>query len=384
MTKLQSSSSTRETDTSFATSRASIITPLPSRSSHTSTETTPISPSLAASSNASAIRDHNASPDGVSTGIKVTIALTTVVGLIIITTIAFCFLRAKKHRSGRRYNGFFRKKGNASTIAESPEPLVSSSTHPKTSNEIPLTPPPRLGERKLLPLKMQSPTGEAPRPREENAFPVSPMCSPVAARLVPRLEKSPKRPYVQKPGREKQITVEHVSSWTKREGSVASLVSSQHTTGSTGSATLTPSNLSDITIPSAPQQARISQMPPDIPGLVSPGPPPNRALPSTPSIGPTSPKKPARREDIGVAISNELRFPAPAATLTLESRDLVDLTQEYAREQRDSWGSWCGTGGGGPGVAVVSPKTAKNMQSPVLKEGDLERLGGRYRGLSSG
>jgi hypothetical protein len=83
--------------------------------------------------------------------------------------------------------------------------------------------------------------------------------------------------------------------------------------------------------------------------------------------------------------------------LPKESQDLHDLTQEYAREameNRIDWGSWGGTGtggsggggggGGGGGVAPVttSPRkrsgSSKGHGSPVLQEGELERMGGKY------
>ncbi len=90
---------------------------------------------------------------------------------------------------------------------------------------------------------------------------------------------------------------------------------------------------------------------------------------------------------------------------TIEAHDLCELTKEYAREQRESWGSWT-TGGGGPGVVCVSSLRSRPPHQqpgqfkayrrsgeedgedhyavppasppPLLQEADLESLGGRY------
>jgi len=81
---------------------------------------------------------------------------------------------------------------------------------------------------------------------------------------------------------------------------------------------------------------------------------------------------------------------ADVPILAMESQALHDLTQEYAREtmeNRISWGSWGGTGGGGAAVGGVAPVptsprkrsgSSDGFGNPVLKEGELERMGGKY------
>ncbi|KAI6781369.1 uncharacterized protein J7T54_002261 [Emericellopsis cladophorae] len=65
--------------------------------------------------------------------------------------------------------------------------------------------------------------------------------------------------------------------------------------------------------------------------------------------------------------------PAEGVVLDKNAQDLCELTDEYARESRDtSWGSW--RGGGGPGRVA----SEQHVGGSVMREADLERLGGRY------
>ncbi|KXH61391.1 hypothetical protein CNYM01_09640 [Colletotrichum nymphaeae SA-01] len=140
-----------------------------------------------------------------------------------------------------------------------------------------------------------------------------------------------------------------------------------------------------------------------IPDLVCPGPPPARSLPPAPPGSPESPvsfhqklllqqlqqkqQQQQKRGDgfdsVSAAVSNGWvppRNPARGVVLEKESRDLCDLTETCARESRErsSWGSWS-IGGGGTGVGASSvQKGAGSVNSPVLEEADLERIGGRY------
>jgi hypothetical protein len=106
--------------------------------------------------------------------------------------------------------------------------------------------------------------------------------------------------------------------------------------------------------------------------LKSPGPPPIKALPLPPS--PPSPcrsnsPKPPRGRAASLA-------PGLGSSLSPDSRDLCEITEECAREGRNSWTS-CG-GGGGPGIRVSAPKEEQGVGSPVLQERDLAGMGGRY------
>ena len=73
----------------------------------------------------------------------------------------------------------------------------------------------------------------------------------------------------------------------------------------------------------------------------------------------------------------------------LSAHDLRELTESYALEARESWGSWSGAGGGGAGVRFkrrsFSPRgsgsnVANGMPSvAAARDLDLEKLGGSYR-----
>ncbi|GAW25343.1 hypothetical protein SAMD00023353_0500290 [Rosellinia necatrix] len=133
-------------------------------------------------------------------------------------------------------------------------------------------------------------------------------------------------------------------------------------------------------------------------GLVTPaGPPPSSALPAPPpnhpnsptfsisSVSPRSPTFPAR------ALTRGERpiFPTPprnsaGPSASISTQELCDLTETYAQETRESWGSWSGVGGGGPGVVPLGRKRGsaekKGEKRTVvpLQELDLEKLSGRY------
>ncbi len=88
---------------------------------------------------------------------------------------------------------------------------------------------------------------------------------------------------------------------------------------------------------------------------------------------------------------------AQSNDLPKDAQDIVDLTNEYAREVRGSWGSWSGVGGGGTGTTSSSAKKhavsmkdadgntarpatagAAIMATAVLTEQELESIGGKY------
>ena len=128
----------------------------------------------------------------------------------------------------------------------------------------------------------------------------------------------------------------------------------------------------------------------DLASLQSPGPPPNRALPSTPPNGPVSPYSPitphtsVQPGEIGVAIGLVSNNPASGVVLGKESQDLCDLTEQTYREWKgaSTGGGWSSTWrayGGGSATPPANKSTESiRVGSPVLEEVDLERMGGRY------
>lgn len=138
------------------------------------------------------------------------------------------------------------------------------------------------------------------------------------------------------------------------------------------------------------------------------GPPPNRALPApppnhpssptfsvTPVSSPRSPTFPAlpsrsltRSDSPRVPTEPQRNTTGPPASIS--TKELCELTESYAQEARESWGSWSGVGGGGPGVVPLGRKRGsagrdkdrekeKDKQNAVpMQDLDLEKLSGRY------
>ncbi|KAF2971473.1 hypothetical protein GQX73_g2153 [Xylaria multiplex] len=133
------------------------------------------------------------------------------------------------------------------------------------------------------------------------------------------------------------------------------------------------------------------------------GPPPNRALPAPPlnhpnsptfsalSVSPRSPTFPAPALIRGDSPGVPTQQGKAALPASISAKELRDLTESYAREAeaRESWGSWSGVGGGGPGVTGPGRKRSRGKRGSAEKKGgakvvtvpqelDLEKLSGRY------
>ncbi|RYO93267.1 hypothetical protein DL762_001216 [Monosporascus cannonballus] len=93
-------------------------------------------------------------------------------------------------------------------------------------------------------------------------------------------------------------------------------------------------------------------------------------------------------ETIGVALPGSPTTVTAAAGSRedLSARDLCELTESYARETRESWGSWNGTGGGGPGGGggVGARKRGSGNNSPMRCSGDRKASGGGGAGGNEG
>ncbi|KAK5632464.1 hypothetical protein RRF57_008179 [Xylaria bambusicola] len=132
------------------------------------------------------------------------------------------------------------------------------------------------------------------------------------------------------------------------------------------------------------------------------GPPPNRALPAPPpshsnslscSVSPTSSLSPTFPASASIHGENPIVSTqhgiATATPVPLSAKELRDLTESYARETRESWGSWSGVGGGGPGITSPGRKKGRGNRGSADKKRetktvtvsqnlDLEKLSGRY------
>lgn len=304
---------------------------------------------------------------GLTIGVKVTIGLSVLVGLILILLAVICLLRHLSRRPNRRsFRQLLKYKYHTSPPlpTDSPTPLFSPIISHPGPDGVPLTPPPPLRERRLLDVGINSRPSSAGGPRIRAGFPASPVFAPTMSKLLPRSERTPRMNGL---GTSPPMSP---LGWTMaQDGSLRSFSSNPTSTISSAW-----TNASAATVASRAALSRTF----DIPGLASPGPPPNRALPSTPPNGialPSATASPIRHGDIGVAIGVVSQNPADGVILNQESRDLCDLTEACSRESRDnSWGSWRGSGGG----VTMSPRKGRDVGSPVLQEGDLERMAGRY------
>ncbi|KAH7133251.1 hypothetical protein B0J13DRAFT_641829 [Dactylonectria estremocensis] len=315
---------------------------------------------------------------GLSTSVKITIGLTTVIAIAVIVALVICLLR-RRSRKGDIHRKI--KHPSSPAPAGSPTPLVSPvisnsevdgiqlATSHTDVNGVQLTPPARLRERRLLPTAMHQRLPLRGEPVGQPGFPMSPLYSPTAGKLTPRHERTPKIRHG-----DNMVTVPRIVMTASHGGYMGqddcpSPLGSQSSTSSAfhSRSTVGYRNSSPTRLPRS--HFNISE-------LVSPGPPPNRALPFTPPNGSSSlTSTTSRPNDANITSGLSHQHPAQVQGLSPDSRELCDLTEEYSRESHNSWGSW----GGGCSSASISPlRKGKITRSPVMGEAELERLGGKY------
>ncbi|KAH7153191.1 hypothetical protein EDB81DRAFT_946084 [Dactylonectria macrodidyma] len=158
-------------------------------------------PSLGASMDPSDAEGEAQDERGLSTGVKVTIGLTTIIAIAIIVALAICLLRRRSRKGDIRSKI---KHPNSPAPAGSPTPLVSPvissfeadgiqlATSHTGVNGVQLTPPARLRERRLLPTALDQRIPQRGKPVEQPGFPMSPLYSPTTGKLTPRHERTPK------------------------------------------------------------------------------------------------------------------------------------------------------------------------------------------------
>ncbi|KAG9256412.1 uncharacterized protein F5Z01DRAFT_672399 [Emericellopsis atlantica] len=273
-------------------------------------------PSLAANmdNESSSVDSDSPSPSGLSTGVKATIGLSATVAALLIAVAIFFLLRRRRMVPPHRRRRFFQRDNSSFSTLGSPTPLVSPPPFsPMGAEDVPLTPPPPLRERRML--DTRSSTSSSRRP---SGFSRPPMLTPTLGKLIPRSE----------------TFMRGLCPPSATHGMVNSVRSSSESQGAL----------------SSPARSFCS--------------------PSKPAGLPSSPQ---RHGNIGVAVGIVRHNPAEGVVLDKNAQDLCELTDEYARESRDtSWGSW--RGGGGPGRVA----SEQHVGGSVMRERDLERLGGRY------
>lgn len=324
---------------------------------------------------------------GISTGIKVAIAICVFAAVVLLVIALAIFLRRRRRASAVHSDlrDCIRHPTLSPPPTESPTPLISPAA---TFGGPPLSPPLPLKERRLHPVgsrpSSSSTIGGKPPLEDTTGFPASPVYSPTRGTLVPRPEQS-----VRFAGSPPLSPLKWFSYGDGRGGEAGSL-------RSLSSVPTTTSAASDGTVTMKRHKRSRHDVSTSIP---SPGPPPTKALPSRPprSAAASPPTSPRRTGDIGVAIGVVRHNPSRSVTLDPHSRDLYDLTEAYGaddsggRGQEDarnhgwnnSWGSQHG------GVAPLSPRWKSSQKGDddddgmqghvVLEDGELERLAGTYR-----
>ncbi|KAI0431364.1 hypothetical protein F5Y09DRAFT_198208 [Xylaria sp. FL1042] len=347
----------------------------------------------------------NANSSRLPGGAKAAISVFSIIAVLAITALLLLLFR-RRHRGPRSSS-----LGLLLTPYDNrpyPGPRSGSLTHLITpppsasSRNAPLTPPAKLSDRKYLQpvLREGALRPSASLSVRDETLPSSQTRAPPQTRTVPRH----KRNGATSNTHTATTTTVSTSSpcpqssvYSASSGPDASTItidsnkpSSIHSSSATVVGNITPP-------PSTTRFPRAYDSSLDLSGFVTPaGPPPSHALPTLPpnhanssefSVSPVSPRSPT--------------FPCPALVLgdspigppqkgaSISAGELRDLTESYARETRESWGSWSGVGGGGPGVMSPGRKRSRGNRgsvdrkgeaetTPELLELDLEKLSGRY------
>ncbi|KAG4266262.1 hypothetical protein FPRO04_05973 [Fusarium proliferatum] len=235
------------------------------------TYSTTSDPSTLATSDPSSSNSSNANK-GIPLGVKVTIAVISVVGLLAIAALIFCLLRRRRSRK-TDIRRLIKHPSSPPPRAESPTPLVSPTTSHTDPDGVPLTPPARLRERRFL-------------ADEPNGFPTSPVYSPTSSKLSPRHERTPR---IYNTNQVPMIVMTAPDGGKVRDD--GSLSFSDGIITPPPSAHIAPLGYNTQTSPPRPPRSRDASFN----MLASPGPPPTRALPSTPPYRPSTPTSPPRK-----------------------------------------------------------------------------------------
>ncbi|KAK1595084.1 uncharacterized protein LY79DRAFT_118620 [Colletotrichum navitas] len=316
------------------------------------------------------------------TGAKAAIGAASGIAFLVILAFAICLLRRRTRGRATRIEITHRDVQEASL----PTPLLSPSGSAHGAiHTPPLTPPPRLQERRLLPVSPspgrpsiiittpKSPLGAAVAQGGPLSKP--PVSSLTSSRPSPGFDRSTK-PYY-------RIPPPGVLAGGSPAGKTASMSSA--TSGRTATTVSSISSSFPALAPSSPTRpVRPCDKLLHVPDLVCPGPPPNRSLPSPPSRSPSRPVAlPRNQQQHAESRSSGERVPprqaAPGATPREESKHVHIPTETSTREslEKGSWSSW-GVGGGGAGIEVSSAQNEDGrMDSPVLEDAGLERIGDR-------
>ncbi|KAI1453520.1 hypothetical protein F4805DRAFT_443205 [Annulohypoxylon moriforme] len=392
-------------------------------------------------------------PTGLTEGSKAAIGICSSLAIIaIIFLVGFLISRRRSRPKSLAANDpqsepRLNRRSSSEPPSGSHTPLISP---PPSAKGHPLTPPARLSDRRFLPplMKQGQGLGQGGTPNSSLAGGIDERAYlPVS--LGPSAEKKPALRH------ERQATPHSIarsagspslptsvhfapqflrdsgSSYSSGHGGASTTsnkVNSVHSATATTAVngTHTPPSTSPLS-PTRPARPHNGTTHLEIPDLVTPaGPPPSRALPAppppyhpvsptftvsplTPASSPALPLRPLALGDNARSYSSSqlgsvghkgYLTETGGGGLSSSAKDLCDLTESYARETSESWGSW--NGGGGPGVGIAaggstggrkrgsggrarengngngSEKKGERGSMVSLQELDLERLGGKY------
>ncbi|KAL6855308.1 hypothetical protein ACO1O0_006449 [Amphichorda felina] len=125
-------------------------------------------PSLEESLNPNKSNDDQSGYSGeLSIGVKVTVALSSVVGALLLSLAVFCIYRYRSKSPSRRSDlrQLIKRDAPPPPRSESPTPLVSPTISRTGPDGAPLTPPPPLKERKMLDVGVSSRPSSAGQPQ---------------------------------------------------------------------------------------------------------------------------------------------------------------------------------------------------------------------------
>ncbi|KAI1819196.1 hypothetical protein F4861DRAFT_159239 [Xylaria intraflava] len=381
---------------------------------HTSETSGPLSPTPVISSSSTSFPNSadGKKSSGLPKGAKAAIGVCSVIAALAITTLVLLLLRKQRRNASNNLPGRPKIIPYGGSVYPGPHsgsrtPLITPPS--SLSNSIPLAPPAKLSDRRYLQpmFKQGAVQPSASSSKSDQALPSSLVRPPAQSKLKSLRERRattnsfrfPVNTTVIELPRHPQSSVYSVSSGPG--ASTVTVESIKPSSIHSGSATITGTNTPPLS-PARFPQAHDGPHETSSCGTPS-GPAPKRALPAPPPrhpnsptfslsrVSPRSPTFPSRSLNFGdshvipIPKSNSM---APA--LSASTRELCDLTESYARETRESWGSWSGVGGGGPGVTHTGRKrrsksprasaerTGEGRTAATPLELDLEKLSGRY------
>ncbi|KAH6950535.1 hypothetical protein DER45DRAFT_649064 [Fusarium avenaceum] len=269
--------------TKATTSKITTATSLPLQNSIPNTSySTSTNPSIIPTSDPSSSDQNDTEPSrGMPLGVKVTIAIISVVGFLAIGALIFCLFRRRRSRRNDIRRLIKHPTSPPPPPADSPTPLVSPTLSHTDADGVPLTPPARLRERRFLPTMSDQQIG----------FPSSPLFSPTTTKLSPRHERTP-RIYS---ANQVPMIVMTAPDGAKVRDNHGSASFSDGVITPPASAQMMPLGCSITTSPTRPPRSHDASFN----MLASPGPPPTRALPSTPPYRPSTPTNSPPRSKTG-------------------------------------------------------------------------------------